>query len=106
MEGTLFNMNKVAELLILKGIKTNVEMTGGNCATIYCGEADSEGYFPVAACPGTYMLDGLDYSVATIADFYIGSDKDEEECFPYDGGNDEIKIAEEIAKYYSDVVGK
>ena len=37
MESTVFNMDKVVDLLNEKGIKSSVQMTGGNCATIYCG---------------------------------------------------------------------
>ena len=104
MESTMFNMDKVVEWLQIAGIKTTIEMTGGNCATIYCGEPDSDGYYPVSAGPGSFHYAGIDHSVGTVADFYIGSDKDADIVFAYDGGNDEVQIAGQIAKFYQDVM--
>ena len=104
MESTVFNMDKVVDLLNEKGIKSSVQMTGGNCATIYCGEENEFGFYPVACGPGSFKYEGLNHSIGFAGEFYIGTDVESDDGFYYDGSNDEVKIAESIATFYADVL--
>jgi len=55
--------------------ETNVELwhTGGGCMTIYVGNPDQDGIYPVAAGPG-YMQN--DKAVGDFGDFCYGVDGD------------------------------
>jgi uncharacterized protein YceK len=102
--GNTFNMEHVATILTLRGIKSYVEMTGGGCATIMCGTANDQGYFPVVAGPGTFNHRDVGYSVAYLGDFTIGQETDDDDFVEYFGTDDENEVADEIEKFYHKVV--
>jgi hypothetical protein len=105
MDDIEFDMSLVARILTKRGLKSYVENTGGGCATIYCGTADADGYYPVAAGPGVVSRIGFPFSIGHAEDFCWGSDKDEDDCVTYDGIADEKVIAEKIWLFYCAKIG-
>jgi len=105
MDDTEFDMSLVARILTKRGLKSYVENTGGGCATIYCGTADADGYYPVAAGPGVVSRLGFPFSIGNAEDFCWGSDKDETDVVTYDGIADEKVIAEKIWLFYCAKIG-
>jgi hypothetical protein len=73
-----FSLRKVASLIKEAGFEAYVEMTGGNCATIFIGKANEEGFFTTAGGAGNYSLDRGYYE-----EFAIGRDGDDEVFFYY-----------------------
>lgn len=100
-----FDMDIVAQLLSLDGIKTSVKKFGIDTAAIYC-TTDDDAETIVTAGPGCFDYEGLAYPVATVGDFYIGSVIDGESGFYYDGSNDEFEIAEQISQLYFQTRGQ
>ena len=104
MESTMFNMDEVARILTDRGIQSYVEHTGGGCATIMCGTADKEGYFPVAAGPGTFQHRDFDFSVGYFEDFCIGKEHDEDNYFVLEGVNEMNGVIDAIETFYRKTV--
>lgn len=64
--------DEVAKLLDLPA---HIENTGGGCATIYVGNPDAEGYYPLAVGPGNLEnREGFDFSIGQYSDFSVGRD--------------------------------
>lgn len=73
-----FSLSKVASLIKEAGFEAYVEMTGGNCGTIYVGQPNDEGYFTTAGGAGSYADDCGWYE-----EFAIGRDGNEDIYFYY-----------------------
>jgi len=101
----IFNMDEVAKRLTERGITSYVEMTGGGCATIMCGVANEEGYFPVCAGPGIFQHRDYDYSVGYFEDFCVGSDQDADDLKDLGAIDDINQIVDEIETFYRTKVG-
>jgi len=74
----IFSLSKVASLICDAGLNAQVYMTGGNCGTIYVGEPNEEGFYPIAGGAGNYSLDCGYYQ-----EFAIGQDGSEDDFFYY-----------------------
>ena len=71
-----FDMSYVKdEVAKLLDLPARIENTGGGCATIYVGNPDSEGYYPLAVGPGNLEnREGFDFPIAQYSDFSVGRD--------------------------------
>ena len=88
-----FSLRNVAKLVTDAGFPAYVEMTGGNCGTIYVGDVNAEGYYTTACGVGSYA-DDLGY----YEEFYIGRDGDEQEDGFYFHDYNPIWSEESVAK--------
>ena len=92
-----FDLNVLTELIQQRGFNAYVEHTGGGCATIYVGDADSDGFYLAAAGAGHF--DGINWTEprGTWGDFCWGRDDEgmTEPVFEYDSRPLE-SIADEI----------
>ena len=104
----IFDMRKVARDLAVETLAPcTVEMTGGNCATIFLGNPDEEGYYPVACGAGSYIFDNLpNQSPAYFAEFWIGRDGQEDKGFYYEGKNTERGVIDAIKSFYAEVIAE
>ena len=101
---TEFSLSKVVELLARDGVKAELMQTGGGNATLYLGDPDKDGFYPVLCGPGLYNWDNPALSVGDIREFFIGKDGEsgDEDVFAYQGANDVRKIANVIFNYFMD----
>ena len=76
---TTFSLRKVASRINEAGFNAVVEMTGGNCGTIFVGEPDSTGLYTTACGTGSYADDCGWYE-----EFYIGRDGEEDGFYFHD----------------------
>ena len=76
---TKFSLSKVASLIVKEGFIATVQMTGGNCGTIYIGEADVEGYYTTAGGAGSFVDD-----IGWYEEFFIGRDGQEDGFYYHD----------------------
>lgn len=74
-----FSLRKVASRINEAGFNAVVEMTGGNCGTIFVGEPDSTGLYTTACGAGSYADDCGWYE-----EFYIGRDGEEDGFYFHD----------------------
>jgi len=106
-----FDMRKVAYFLAHETLAPCfVTMTGGNCATLYLGEPDEKGFYPVACGVGSYEWENRpNYSPAYYSDFWIGEDSDEDDDdsgYFYKGEHTESAITEAIKNYFVKVTNE
>lgn len=99
-----FNLKDVTEKLNRFGVEASFQMSGGGCATIYCGKPDPEGFYPVACGSAYWNWDEPNKSYGDTREFYIGKDGSEqgEDYFLYVGSNDPDRIANVIFNYFMD----
>jgi hypothetical protein len=76
---TKFSLSKVASKIKEAGFNAVVEMTGGNCGTIFVGEPDLSGLYTTACGAGSYADDCGWYE-----EFYIGKDGEERGFYFHD----------------------
>lgn len=97
----LFNMGAVKAQLARYGIKSEIIHTGGGCATLYLGDPDTEGFYPVVCGAGMYDPENPDNSEGFADQFYIGRDSEVSDFgFYYKGENDTLKIADAIFDFF------
>ena len=96
---TTMKMTELTEELQSLGIDAHYSMSGGNCATIYLGNYDAEGYYEYAVGAGNYSLDEIHHEE-------ICWGIDGEESAHYFVGNPEdftpAKVARLIASDYKE----
>lgn len=97
----LFNLGKVKAQLARYGIKSEIMHTGGGCATLYLGDPNAEGFYPVVCGAGIYDPENPDNSEGFADEFFIGRDDDRQaQGFYYKGENNVVKIADQIFNYF------
>lgn len=97
----LFNLGKVKAQLARYGVKSEIMHTGGGCATLYLGDPNAEGFYPVVCGAGIYDPENPDNSEGFADEFFIGRDDDRQaQGFYYKGANDPVKIADQIFNYF------
>jgi len=79
-------MSELTDELNKRGIKAIGEMSGGNCATIYIGESDADGYYEFAVGPGIFSLDEIHHQ-----EICWGVDGGEEATY-FDGTLDDFTV--------------
>ena len=103
-----FDMRKVAYAVAVETLAPcTVEMTGGNCATIFLGEPNAKGFYPVACGAGSFEFDNLpNQSPAYFDGFWIGRDGQEDKGFYYEGEHTEREVIEAIKSFYAKVIAE
>lgn len=97
----LFNMGAVSAQLARYGVKSEIMHTGGGNATLYIGDPNAEGFYPVVCGAGIYDYENPSNSEGFADDFFIGRDDDfQGQGFIYKGENNPIKIADQIFNYF------
>lgn len=92
------NMDIIVGMIEQEGVSAFVAQTGGGTATLYAGEPDADGQYPVAAGPGVFGYG--EPSIADDREFGFGPDVNNwtqdahVECF----GKREPEIASLIAE--------
>lgn len=95
-----FSFGDIVKLLAKDGIKSEVMHTGGGCATLFCGEPNAEGYYPVVCGAGVYEPENPANSIGFYGDFWIGTDDDKQTGFQYKGKSSIIDLTNVIFDYF------
>ena len=97
----LFSLGQVSAQLARYGVKSEIMHTGGGNATLYLGDPNAEGFYPVVCGAGIYDYENPNNSEGFVYDFFIGRDDDfQGQGFIYKGENNVVKIADQIYDYF------